>query len=771
MARRRNNNNNNNGYNNNNSWNNNNNNNNNQNKPKCANCPNSNNHWTKDCNKNKKQNQNQNQNPCNGCGRTGHRFKQCPDRWCNFCAIKGSHWETDCKKKNQQNAQTSVNGAIYSTPYIQPSWLAPASNSLVNVPQTVPALYDTLMNQVPVPINDNNRSLPHQLQAEHQLNYNGAIFRPAPAQPEEIWCKWCNSLSHNTVGCKNRTQQYKIEFMYDTISNLCTRCAYKGHPGNLCCNPSPEARCWLCNRPGHSEPDCLRHGAPEFHEVLGLAQSRSLLKAREEESSKKVSKSATAALKRKAAQAQEAWKFVDNLVYSSGGKTDEEIHEVPSDDMLDIMPGVLAHYKGKPALFANVDLSATVAQMQWLHNSDNWNFWQIGWALHRLQAGYTIHCGFRDRYGQVCKGGAGIVDHQLREVTSGSHHNYDLDQPVHAVFLAFNCQHDNWTRTMLWKKSRTVEADLTSLNLLKAAHEDKVFTQYVNSRWGLLEAMSAEDEEEEEDNKDKKTAAQVKAEEAARLRQLENEIRREHAAAYQRAQALQQSVNYYNPTWTATGFGITPNPINTAQAAAQKPCPYYSPTMELSTPIARKQPHEDEIQQPPAPSSEDHQAENKPLTRADIDQAFSDYMAGRINEPLTRVWRELGEIKASLRNRSPPPRAVGPSPPKKASDQRGDRADRQDRRDANNNRPIRDGKGGRGRRGIEDNNGNGEAPRGNNGNDRPPRNNGDGGEDRGGYQGNNFDPNYKNRRGNDDGKGGNNRGPPPGPANNDDEIL
>ncbi|TIA52814.1 hypothetical protein D6C79_01814 [Aureobasidium pullulans] len=307
-------------------------------------------------------------------------------------------------------------------------------------------------------------------------------FQLGPPELEALWCRWCNSLAHSTLGCPNVARQVEVECLPDVSDNFCGRCGYKAHTSYVCCNPQPHLQCFLCHQKGHSFKNCLRAENPQIRRIIESASVSLSKPENEKNDTKSIEKSAIQSLKRKREAIEETKRacstFISSLVDATTQKEILETVPVTSDDLCPITNQVMNWRPGDDSVLWNTDMSGTIKSMQMFHLNNNVWFFGIRYALHRLTAGFSIHCAHEN-----CAGSVEIITPDFETVTTNSRKEYDHHQPEHAVFLACNCQHAY--PAFKWTRSRTQEADTTTLHLLKQAHSNPIFLQFTKLNAGL----------------------------------------------------------------------------------------------------------------------------------------------------------------------------------------------------------------------------------------------------------------------------------------------
>ena len=270
--------------------------------------------------------------------------------------------------------------------------------------------------------------------------------------------------------------------MPESKAYYCERCGYKGHVKDNCCNPYPDQKCLFCQRPGHVFQDCVRRDEPRIREMLSSLpprQSDPLVK--KDEPNHNMSNTISTFKRRREAldQSQQATNsFITNLVNATTHKETQDIVPVRPHELVHIMDGVLSWEPGDDCNLWGKDLTETVKAMKMYHLSEGVNFFRIFFAVHRLEAGFTIHCAHPG-----CKGNALIITPEFQNVNVSTRSGYPRDQPEHAVFLASSCSHSDFS--FEWRRSRVEEGDLTPLYLLQAAHANPIFHQFTELKAGI----------------------------------------------------------------------------------------------------------------------------------------------------------------------------------------------------------------------------------------------------------------------------------------------
>jgi hypothetical protein len=414
---------------------------------------------------------------------------------CQNCG-KSGHWTSNCRSKSQQSQRP----------------------------------------QKPISTNVKPKDTHKAVEAPTVLANRVGPFQIPDAEPEEIWCRWCNSQRHNSLTCNNINQQAIIELMPDILANTCSRCAYKGHINTDCCNPIPDAKCWLCNRSGHSNQNCLRRGLPALRKVLDRVEIRGSRPATETGSPRHSRSRVESSRKKKnhTVSLDAYSQFVDSLVHASKPCIEEDKQPNPEGSLINIMTHVLSYQNGMSFITFGKDLSEVVAKMHYLHYSEGIYFWGIKHALKRIEAGFSVHCNFPDCHGQT-----GIFDHDLNPIQPGAipRSLYDQSADLHVVFLACTCFHNDWP-SLIWKRTRVIrQADSTAFELLKAAQSNPVIAQYINLKAGVAKDTEQQESDREFDNADDERAA----EKEARMReQLRVELIHAYIEAHPEIQKMQQ---------------------------------------------------------------------------------------------------------------------------------------------------------------------------------------------------------------------------------------
>jgi hypothetical protein len=309
-----------------------------------------------------------------------------------------------------------------------------------------------------------------------------APWQVSPPQLEALWCKWCNTGLHSTAGCQNTNTQVEVMIMPESKDYYCDRCGYKGHLSKNCCNPYPDQKCLFCQRSGHAFQDCVRRDEPRVREMLASLPSRqSDLLVKKEEPSLNMSNTISTFKRRREAldQSQQAANsFIANLVNATTQKETQDVVPVRPHELVHIMDGILAWEQGDDCTLWGQDLTETVKAMRMYHLSEGVNFFRIFFAIHRLEAGFTINCAHAG-----CRGNALIITPEFQNVNVSTRSGYPRDQPEHAVFLASSCSHSDFA--FEWKRSRIEERDLTPLYLLQAAHSNPIFNQFAQLKAGI----------------------------------------------------------------------------------------------------------------------------------------------------------------------------------------------------------------------------------------------------------------------------------------------
>lgn len=170
--------------------------------------------------------------------------------------------------------------------------------------------------------------------------------------------------------------------------------------------------------------------------------------------------------------------FIANLVNATTQRETQDVVPVRPHELVHIMGGVLSWEPGDDCNLWGKDLTETVKAMKMYHLSEGVNFFRIFFAVHRLEAGFTIHCAHPG-----CKGNALIITPEFQNVNISTRSGYPRDQPEHAVFLASSCSHSEFS--FEWRRSRVEEGDLTPLYLLQAAHSNPIFHQFTELKAGI----------------------------------------------------------------------------------------------------------------------------------------------------------------------------------------------------------------------------------------------------------------------------------------------
>lgn len=170
--------------------------------------------------------------------------------------------------------------------------------------------------------------------------------------------------------------------------------------------------------------------------------------------------------------------FIANLVNATTQRETQDVVPVRPHELVHIMDGVLSWDPGDDCNLWGKDLTETVKAMKMYHLSEGVNFFRIFFAVHRLEAGFTIHCAHPG-----CKGNALIITPEFQNVNVSTRSGYPRDQPEHAVFLASSCSHLSFS--FEWRRSRIEEGDLTPLYLLQAAHANPIFHQFTELKAGI----------------------------------------------------------------------------------------------------------------------------------------------------------------------------------------------------------------------------------------------------------------------------------------------
>jgi hypothetical protein len=270
--------------------------------------------------------------------------------------------------------------------------------------------------------------------------------------------------------------------MPEIKDNYCDRCGYKGHVSKNCCNPYPDQKCLFCQRPGHAFQDCVRRDEPRVREMLAslpTRQSDPIVK--KDETSQNMSNTISTFKRRREAldQSQQAANsFIANLVNATSHKETQDIVPVRSHELVHLREGILAWEQGDDCNLWGKDLTETVKAMKMYHLSEGVNFFRILFAIHRLEAGFSICCAHAG-----CRGNALIITPEFQTVNVSTRSGYPRDQPEHAVFLASSCSHSEFS--FEWRRSRVEEGDLTPLYLLQAAHSNPIFNQFTQLKAGI----------------------------------------------------------------------------------------------------------------------------------------------------------------------------------------------------------------------------------------------------------------------------------------------
>jgi hypothetical protein len=175
---------------------------------------------------------------------------------------------------------------------------------------------------------------------------------------------------------------------------------------------------------------------------------------------------------------QAANSFIANLVNATTQKETQDVVPVRPHELVHIMDGILAWEQGDNCTLWGQDLTETVKAMRMYHLSEGVNFFRIFFAIHRLEAGFTINCAHAG-----CRGNALIITPEFQNVNVSTRSGYPRDQPEHAVFLVSSCSHSDFA--FEWTRSRIEEGDLTPLYLLQAAHFNPIFNQFTQLKAGI----------------------------------------------------------------------------------------------------------------------------------------------------------------------------------------------------------------------------------------------------------------------------------------------
>ncbi|KAI5266766.1 hypothetical protein E4T47_08226 [Aureobasidium subglaciale] len=312
---------------------------------------------------------------------------------------------------------------------------------------------------------------------------------------------------------------------------------------------------------GHDDQDCPRRDLPEIRKVLGSVPGGT---RNSEGDSKSRVEQTTKSLKRKRELMKEASETCEKLITELLDKIvagpSIERTAVPLHHLEDIMPRVREYQPDQTwCEIDGINVHATIARMKQLFYSESCRFASI-----KIEAGFTIHCAV-----DGCNGRVGIFDHESRNVRKGTHSGFAHDKELHAVFLAWNCHHDDIS--VEWRRVEEKPKDMTSLRLLQAAKDDPVFVQYSKLKFGLFEADLDEDDEadESDDRKVKRSCATATTED---LVGYKDQLLQQLLAANQ---GLRETL------------ATRPSPLHIPQSPpvpAAAPPTQYSPNMSLDSP-------------------------------------------------------------------------------------------------------------------------------------------------------------------------------------------